>query len=236
MRSTPQAVHAPPYAFVMDCDSAPRRPARLPAAFFPESRDGTGESGAVRVRRARAQRERVYREGVGTHQSNARTLHGSSQKGLLASGMRSRRLANSCDHGSIEGWGARVGLAQVAHQVAQRRAQQPSGARQRTFRGSLASAARASDVARGHATGLTRGSRRGPGELAGSKKPRRRRAKGGARDLQPLRTEMKRFIGVFTMSHENNGVRALPPETFETGERFRTPFLVCEDKISMKRL
>ena len=40
---------------------------------------------------------------------------------------------------------------------------------------------------------------------------------------------MKRFIGVFTMSHENNGVRALPPETFETGERFRTPFLVCED-------
>ena len=31
------------------------------------------------------------------------------------------------------------------------------------------------------------------------------------------------------MSHENNGVRALPPETFETGERFRTPFLVCED-------
>ena len=41
---------------------------------------------------------------------------------------------------------------------------------------------------------------------------------------------MKRFIGVFTMSHENKGVRALPPETFETGERFRTPFLVCEDK------
>ena len=40
---------------------------------------------------------------------------------------------------------------------------------------------------------------------------------------------MKRFIGVFTMSHENKGVRALPPETFETGERFRTPFLVCED-------
>ena len=103
VRSTPQAVHAPPYAFVMDCDSAPRRPARLPAAFFPESRDGTGESGSVRVRRARAQRERVYREGVGTHQSNARTLHGSSQKGLLASGMRSRRLANSCDHGSIDG-------------------------------------------------------------------------------------------------------------------------------------
>ena len=44
-----------------------------------------------------------------------------------------------------------------------------------------------------------------------------------------LRTEMKRFIGVSSMSHENKGVRALPPETFETGERFRTPFLVCED-------
>ena len=40
---------------------------------------------------------------------------------------------------------------------------------------------------------------------------------------------MKRFIGVFTMSHENNGVRALPPGTCETGKRFRTPFLVCED-------
>ena len=41
---------------------------------------------------------------------------------------------------------------------------------------------------------------------------------------------MKFFlIGVTTMSHENKGVRALPQETFETGERFRTPFLVCED-------
>ena len=40
---------------------------------------------------------------------------------------------------------------------------------------------------------------------------------------------MKRFIGVSSMSHENKGVRALPPETFETGEPFRTPLLVCED-------
>ena len=44
-----------------------------------------------------------------------------------------------------------------------------------------------------------------------------------------LRTEMKRFIGVSSMSHENKGVRALPPGTCETGKRFRTPFLVCED-------
>ena len=45
---------------------------------------------------------------------------------------------------------------------------------------------------------------------------------------------MKMFIGdgVSTFQyviHEIKGVRALPPETFETGERFRTPFLVCED-------
>ena len=46
-----------------------------------------------------------------------------------------------------------------------------------------------------------------------------------------LRTEMKRFIGVSSMSHENKGVRALPPGTCETGKRFRTPFLVCEDYL-----
>ena len=79
------------------------RPACRPPSSLRARRDGTSESGAVRVRRARAQRERTYRGGVGTHQSNARTLHGSSQKGPLASGMRSRRLANSCDHGSIDG-------------------------------------------------------------------------------------------------------------------------------------
>ena len=44
---------------------------------------------------------------------------------------------------------------------------------------------------------------------------------------------MKRFIGVSSMSHENKGVRALPPGTCETGKRFRTPFLVCEDIVRL---